>query len=66
MLYNFWKLNHGVKFQTVAGPDGLDFDCAGLYTRRHRYLFLLQISNMDKYRNGPGTHAVLAFLILSP
>ncbi len=45
--YNGWKKLHGMKYQTVNLPNGMNFDVFGPVSVRHNDLFTLYHSDID-------------------
>lgn len=46
-FYNGWKKHHGIKFQSVILPNGMDFNIYGPVSLRHSDLYTLGESNIN-------------------
>jgi len=46
-FYNGWKHNHGIKFQTIDLPNGMNFHVSDASSLRHNDLFMWHESDME-------------------
>ena len=61
--YNGWKKLHGMKWQTVDLPNGMNFHCWGPFSVRHNDLYSFRHSNINTLIAGMQADELLQFRI---